>query len=462
MKKVISLFLTVFMLLALLAACSDDASSNAPSAGASASAPSGTGPSSAAPSASGSGEDGSQGSSFVYDPGNDPVTVSSYTWWGGSAYEAIERTAVSYNEKYPNVTINWEIVPGGDYAMKVMTDFSAGIAGDLMQVQEWATQYSFFDKGYMEALDDWITRFNIDKSLWLLGVEDIATYEGHIVVLPVHVSNYLLFYNKDILAECGVPEPELGVVLTFAELVELAEKCATDKYIGLSFADSTVMTFAYPQYMGIEGYKDGVINFKTPELIKYFTDIQDIMLALNSDTIIQILQTSFSRGICAFSILNVNVACSYAETLGLNIGMAFLPTWEKTDTPFQTVGSNSWGMCTKSNQKEHAFAYLAYLASPEGTDIRCSTTSTFPAVQCQALLDNFLEPGDRFPYDYVKTTWPKEGQRIILPYPKVPWIQTVGAQMSSNFAYFLMGDLTPEEYCDELQYIFETARSSYE
>lgn len=99
------------------------------------------------------------------------------------------------------------VINGTDgYADKVISQTMAGIGPDVI----FGLPYTHF--GIQQLLRDLTPYLQADPELnfdsFMPVVWDIFTYHGETKLLPVGVSPYLLFYNRQHFAQAGLPEPD--------------------------------------------------------------------------------------------------------------------------------------------------------------------------------------------------------------------------------------------------------------
>lgn len=115
-----------------------------------------------------------------------------------------------FEEANPDILVQLEAVSGRDYYTRLLTQFAAGDAPDIIQIGDDAVPM-FADKGALIPLDDYINgEYPMDLSIYLPGVLEPGRYNGQLYELPKDFSPLGVYFNKKIFDEYGVAYPEDG------------------------------------------------------------------------------------------------------------------------------------------------------------------------------------------------------------------------------------------------------------
>jgi multiple sugar transport system substrate-binding protein len=139
-------------------------------------------------------------------------------------YPALEFWAAKMKASVPGVEVNAQLVPF-DKALELTTIALSSKADtiDIAYASD-ATLTSFAKNGWIRPLDDLWAKY---KEQYKLGdiadeVMKIATYNGHIYMIPANINLMLFFYRKDLFDKAGKQPPK-----TLAEYQELAKSFNT-------------------------------------------------------------------------------------------------------------------------------------------------------------------------------------------------------------------------------------------
>lgn len=138
--------------------------------------------------------------------------ISGKSVWG----EPMEDVVARFNEDYPNITVEYEVVGGGvDWRPILATRARTGNLPDIFMI-DGASDFAT----YGEYLDDLSDMDVVDH--FLPVAEESAYNDGRLMGLPTSIEGYGYIYNKDLFAEAGIDKvPE-----TFSELEAAAEMLA--------------------------------------------------------------------------------------------------------------------------------------------------------------------------------------------------------------------------------------------
>ena len=147
--------------------------------------------------------------------------------WPSSPVEqkALQAAVDEFNKEYAGkIKIVYEPIPG-NYKVKLTAMLSAGTAPDIFYVDvNWAEE--FFSKGVIEPLDFYIKMYKLDLDDFYPSLLKAFEYKGHIYGLPKDFSTLVLFYNKKMFDEVGLPYPDSS--WTWFDLLYAAAKLTRD------------------------------------------------------------------------------------------------------------------------------------------------------------------------------------------------------------------------------------------
>ncbi|MBQ3418338.1 MAG: sugar ABC transporter substrate-binding protein [Ruminococcus sp.] len=179
MKKIIALLLAVLLVASLMVACS------------------GSGSGSSGSGDSGSGDSGSGGAK------TDAITVNI---WDANQQKGIQEIADAWTET-SGIKVNVEVVDWDNY----WTLLEAGASGGTMPDVFWMhsnTVQMYMENDILLDLTDYISKENVDMSVYYEGVKDLYTRsDGKIYALPKDHDTIALLYNKAIFDQYGVEYP---------------------------------------------------------------------------------------------------------------------------------------------------------------------------------------------------------------------------------------------------------------
>ncbi|MEO3388534.1 sugar ABC transporter substrate-binding protein [Mesorhizobium sp. CAU 1741] len=117
-------------------------------------------------------------------------------WWASVIEE--------FEKQHEGVTIEFTKVERGAYADTMTTLFAGGQPPQIVHLASFEFQ-SFADTGWLENLDPWIERDNIDLEGW--AGQSVCQWNGETVCIMLSYFGYIMAYNKAILEDEGIAVP---------------------------------------------------------------------------------------------------------------------------------------------------------------------------------------------------------------------------------------------------------------
>lgn len=149
-------------------------------------------------------------------------TKISVSVWDLETSPQFNLVADAFEAKYPDIEVELIDSTADEYENKVTVMLSSGDADpDVVFVKSAATEMTYYEKGQIMQLDEFIERDGMDLSGYN-GVAEQLQIEGQTYSLPFRLDWYLLFYNKDLFDAAGVEYPSND--MTWADYEALAEK----------------------------------------------------------------------------------------------------------------------------------------------------------------------------------------------------------------------------------------------
>jgi multiple sugar transport system substrate-binding protein len=232
----------------------------------------------------------------------EPVTLTYYTFSAAPDHltELNEMIAI-FEAAHPNIKIKVETAPFDNYFSRLQTMIAGGTAPDIFELNyenfiTYASRGLLLDLNTLAAADS-----SFDPSLYYPRANEAFQYNGMQLGLPATFSTVVLFYNKDMFDQAGLPYPQEN--WTWADAVD-ASKQLTDTAAGVYGLHSGIQFWEF--------YKKAAQNN-----CQFFNEDQTEVL-INSPECVEALETMISF------IETEKVMPSAAEMGGLSDGDLFL------------------------------------------------------------------------------------------------------------------------------------------
>ena len=315
--------------------------------------------------------------SFASAEGN---TVLKIVAWdvNTTTYYAAQKEA--FEATHPGITIEYIDVASQEYGTKASTMLAGGDTSDIFMVKTVPDILNWYNAGYAESLTPYIEKDNYDLS-GFVGMESGYNYDGQQAALPFRSDFWVLFYNKTLFDEAGVDYPTND--MTWEQYKDLAIKMtdSTKDIYGCHYHTwlSAVVNFAVDD--GVNTLVDGDY-----EDLKYFYDLyfalEDAGACMPYPEV-QAAGLHYSGAFGNGNIAMLPMGYWYVATLIDNIknGTYNVKDWgitsvpHKEDVPAGSSFGNLTGAMinTKSENKDAAWTYVAWLCGPEGAKATAGT-----------------------------------------------------------------------------------------
>jgi multiple sugar transport system substrate-binding protein len=302
----------------------------------------------------------------VAQPVESGEVVTVQLWGFAGEYEFLPQVIEQFEAEHPNIKIELTDIPEGDYVTKIDTALLANDPPDIGYVYE----RRWLKAGKFLPLDDFLETEGIDVKDYNVGaMSGNCMYEGKIYCLGTYTGAVLLFYNKTLFDNAGVPYPSATVPMTIDEYAQMIKK--------LSVPSEDIQQRVWGGDAGAPGWwidrltmfnedgtkVDGFINDEaTIHAYQVIADMQkdgSVMTAAES----QLMEGTdlLAQGKLATSIIDNAVAIPTLEKAGIKWGAAPPPVEKKGDLPFTPTWTDSYGVFTAADHPDEAREFLAYL-----------------------------------------------------------------------------------------------------
>lgn len=359
MNKKLGLGLSIALMTALLSACGGNNGNNA-------------GP---ANSASEPANSATESASAPATEDTEPVTIS-FMHFKSDATDGINKIVEQFEAENPNIKVDVQPVKFDDYATLLKTKLASGDIVDVFTLNAGSTTKLYKDGGYLEDLTDQEFMKTFDPSV----LAEQAT-DGRNYIMPLNAGPIAVFYNKKIFSDLGIEIPT-----TYDALIAAAQKIKDSgktpfalgwkdgwplgMWLSRDFPSNTVLVDKQTDFF--DKLEKGEAKFADNPATK--TTIQhalDMFKYGNKDQ----LGVDYNGAVDMFA--REEAAMMYMGTWPLPdiekknpelfaTGMGYFPYPFSNDPALNKLEFNpdaSVAVNSKSEHKDAAFKFLAYLAS---------------------------------------------------------------------------------------------------
>lgn len=404
-------------------------------------------------SASGSGDAGSS----TAETSGETTTIKFWHTWQGLEAEKFEKIIEGFSEVRPDIKVE---VLGSTTEEKQLISMTSGDSFDVgftmdCIANKWASTGALADMTpYMEAN-------GTDTDNYIQTLMELGQIDGKQYGIPFTMDTYMLFYNKDILAEAGYTEPPK----TWEEFSEMCEAVTqTDSngdYTRLGYVPNypgvTVAAIPYAYGASLYDAETNTVLANSPEMVaameqKYslysgFYDNAKVQKFRSGLGQYQSAENPFFTGAMAFSIEGEWFPTFIAEYApDLNWGVAPLPSVEGNEE-----NNDAFLQCgmlvipEASKNKEAAYAFIEWLTSDECQVELCAQKGNLPATHSGLENESLFEQNPSLePFAELAN------QENVRALPSVPFMGQYQNELSAVEEQMYNGDYTPQEALDKV------------
>ncbi|MBM7570681.1 ABC transporter substrate-binding protein [Aquibacillus albus] len=347
------------------------------------------------------GQSGGVEESGVNDDGKLELSIS--TWGLPDEVEVFEQLIANFEEDNPDMEVNIVHIPQ-DYAGKMNTMLAGGTAPDVIFTSDgdfgrWVSAGQFLNiQDYVDNSDINTDAF-WDSALNRYKWNDRALGTGDLYALPKDVGPSVLFYNKDIFDEMGLPYPSPEKPMSFDEFLELAQKLTVDENGDGKPEQYGVGPLWWEGFLWSNGgdllnedKTEFILNEpQAVEALQYVADLTNeykvapdtkSLDAMNADQM-------FETGKIAMAFNGRWIVPTYRQ-LDFDWDVAPYPAG-KTGEPSGWSGSVGYAINKNTNYPDEAFKLIEYLSGEEGQRIQTELGFAIPTYKDVADEEVFLQ-----------------------------------------------------------------------
>ena len=319
----------------------------------------------------------------------DQVTIT-YAIWDNNQLPAHEQIIAAFEADHPNIHVDAQVVPWGNYWDKLQTAVAGGEAYDVF----WMNGPNFpvyASKGVLMDIQKNVAADKLDMTVYPESLVNLYSYDGDVYGLPKDFDTIALFYNKDLFDKAGVAYPD--DTWTWDTFAEAAKNLTVDGNWGFASTledQSGYWNFIFQndgQVIAPDGSKVLIDEPASCDTIKFLYNFvssgesPDGATMASADPATQL----FPGGRVAMIVAGSWMARTYADA-DANIGVAPLPMGKQRATIIHGLSNVIW---SGTQHPEEAWEFLKFLGSEQAGLILAQSGTVIPAYQ--GLQDAWVE-----------------------------------------------------------------------
>lgn len=341
-----------------------------------------------------------------------PVTLT-YGWWsnGPTKDNAMLAWIKTFTDAHPNIKIKAEILPWANYWSKLQTTVAGGNAYDIIGMAGGSAA-PYFDQGALLDLSTFSDYQTASQNLAPTMLQQ-CNWKGKQCALPVGIYVPVLGYNKKLLSQAGVANPDPVTPMELSDFMAMVPKLSLKSgsqytQYAININDLDPLWTAFVQNRGGKVYDNPInpskILINTPEGIQGLTDWQNLYTSNANPPFAQQASGPWGTGdidslltnkvafarLGAFDFAQVN-----QQNLLDQIGITPIFAINGKQTTMGNV--NSFGIFANSKHPNEAWEFLKYTTGQAGNKVY-GQLSDLPSNQADFnSMSSFITPSSYVP-----------------------------------------------------------------
>ena len=141
----------------------------------------------------------------------EPVTLTYWQHSSAARDEMMTELVKQFEAANPDIKINVEFIPEGDYTEKLIPSLATASAPDVFQVQSGMVA-KLADAGSIQPLDESVMSTESIAEDFVAATVDGLKFDGQYYGMPTDTQTIICLWNKDLVAAAGL-DAEAGVAV---------------------------------------------------------------------------------------------------------------------------------------------------------------------------------------------------------------------------------------------------------
>jgi multiple sugar transport system substrate-binding protein len=325
----------------------------------------------------------------VEEPVVEPVTIKVMTFFAVDTPEVEQGIVDAFEAAYPNIKIDFELLPFSDYFTKLKTVIAGGAAPDVVAMN-YENLQQFAALGALAELDSFIEAENFDLDQYYANTVAMHSYKGTHYGLPATFSTVPLFINTTLFDEAGIDYPDEN--WDWDDLIEAGKALTIDKD-----EDGVIDQFGYatawwPMYLFLNDASffnedETQCTLNSPEAVEGLQKMVDLKLVegiapTQADLSTQSDWDMFIAGrLAMFPVGPWGIGPFQNDIKNYEWDVAHHPAMAQQAT---FLFGNAYGIPAASANKEAAWEFIKFATGPAGGQLRQEGGYEISSVQAVA------------------------------------------------------------------------------
>ena len=298
------------------------------------------------------------------------VITIKYAHW--NALNETYNYVKAFEKKYPNIKVEFSLIPEAEYSQKLNTMAMTGTAPDVLCL--WECDITRFAKaGLIDPLDDYVKgskEFTLDD--FIPAVKNLIRLQGKLYGLPWCFATEIMYYNKDMFDKAKVPYPSDR--WTWKDFENAAKKLTIVKDGKVEQWGCDALSFQGLWYSLIGTFGDDIVNDKgqfaigkgAKDFLQWWYDLTNkykVVAAPQVSTSGIISTDLFMAGKAAMAFNGSWMTSVYKDIKNFRWDIVPIP---KGQRQYSTLHTGFFAIYSKSKVKDAAWKFIEFCLSDEG------------------------------------------------------------------------------------------------
>ena len=333
-----------------------------------------------------------------------PASIQFMVFGDPEELRAYRSIIVAFKAVEPAITVNLvEASDRFDLLTRLSTTFAAGKPPDVFLIN-YRFYGQFAARGVLEALGERLASSEAFKEADFYA-EALTPFRfgGRQICLPQNVSSLVVYYNRDLFREQGLPDPAPG--WRWRDMVDAATALTIDReadgvvdQYGLGVDPTFIRLAPFLWSAGAEPFDDPKrptrFTLESPEaqrvLESFFAlRLEDGVIPSDVEHESEDDESRFLNGRTAMLLDSRRATPVFRTISGFDWDVASLPVF---GDPAGILHSDAYCMASQSTHKDQAWRFVEFALGPAGQRIAAESGRTVPSLRAVADSDAFLDP----------------------------------------------------------------------
>ena len=328
-------------------------------------------------------------------PGAEPVSIRVQVSGEPEETKVYAALATAYEKAHRDVRVQVvEVASKGDHLARLSTSFAAGEPPDVFLVNY--REYSqFVARGAVAAIEEPLADRDVDLSAYYDEPVEAFTYDGVLQCMPQNISSLVVYYNRAVFADAGLPEPADD--WTWEDFVTTARRLTDGEVRGAGIDASIIRLAPFVWSNGGEIVDDETrptrLTLDADASREAVQDVVDLvregLVPTEEELAAQDLPTRFVTGKLGMLLSSRREVPPLREVAGLDFDVAPVP---RRGEPSTILHSDAYCLSAKGDQQEAAADFVAFATGEQGQRLTALSGRTVPSLRSVAESPAFLDP----------------------------------------------------------------------